>query len=113
MDGQDQQSTNQDPGGDQSTSSNVQGTKIPNVLIDAALTEIRQKIVEQGYSEVHLPPSESEFNEKKFGITWNGTLILTNGKLRGLETLYRTGEATLSFNEVSYSTKKKIPVKPN
>lgn len=73
---------------------------VPNALLDAGLEEIRRKIVENGYSELPLPPSSHEFTEKTLGIQWNGTLVLTNGKLSGLETLHRVGEATISFNEV-------------
>ncbi|CAL8072023.1 unnamed protein product [Orchesella dallaii] len=69
---------------------------VPGIIVDSALFLIRQKIVAQGRDEITLPPSTHEFSEKKLGITWTGTLILTNGKFVGLQTIQRVGDAKLS-----------------
>jgi len=74
---------------------------LPDVIVDSALFYIRQKITIQGRDEIALPPSTHEFSEKKLGITWTGTLILTNGKFVGLQTIQRVGDTTLKSLDVS------------
>ncbi|ODN02782.1 hypothetical protein Ocin01_03936 [Orchesella cincta] len=70
---------------------------LPDIIVDSALLFIRQKIIAQGRDEILLPPTTHEFSEKKLGITWNGVLILTNGKFVGLQTIRRVGDAKLSI----------------
>jgi len=70
-----------------------------NPLFDSLLKDARNRITQLGLNEILLNPTEAEFSKKAVGILWKGSLILTNGKFSGLETLHRVGEARISFSQ--------------
>ncbi|CAG0883562.1 unnamed protein product [Darwinula stevensoni] len=66
-----------------------------NDYVDQLLDNVQNFIIENGYDNFPLPDQIEEFSEVFLGIEWHGEASLTQGFLKGLETVHRTGDATL------------------
>ncbi|CAG0888919.1 unnamed protein product [Darwinula stevensoni] len=66
-----------------------------NDYVDALLENAQEFIIENGFDNFALPDLIEQFSEEFLWIEWHGEASLTQGFLRGLETIHRTGDATL------------------
>lgn len=71
---------------------------IQQQYIDSVLQSLHDQMVETGLDNLELPDTQTNFSKRRLGVTWQGEANLFNGNLKGLESIHRTGEATITLN---------------
>ena len=66
--------------------------------VDLILATLRRGLTDTGYSQIQLPNATSSFSETFFGIKWNGEASAYNGWLKGVQSIQRTGPASITVN---------------
>lgn len=67
-----------------------------NWILDKFLSEYRKSTIESGNCEIKLDDIHEEFERILFIVYIYGTFDATNGRLKNLSTIQRTGDATLN-----------------
>lgn len=67
-----------------------------NWILDTFLIEYRASTIRNGKCELKLDDIKEEFERKVFIVDIYGTFEATQGRLKNLSTIYRTGDATLT-----------------
>lgn len=73
-----------------------------NWLFDKFLKQYKDKLIEEGKTEIIIENFEEHFSQKLFVITIQGHMSVTDGSLKNLTTLHRTGDVTLDKNDQSF-----------
>ncbi|CAG0891909.1 unnamed protein product [Cyprideis torosa] len=68
-----------------------------NEYMDQILENLREFMILNGMDTLPLPDQIEAFSEEFLGITWHGEASLTQGYIRGLETIHRSGDAELDL----------------
>ena len=66
--------------------------------VDLILATLRHGLENTGFSQVQLPNATSAFSETILGIKWNGEASAWNGWLKGVQSIHRTGPASININ---------------
>ncbi|CAG0884353.1 unnamed protein product [Darwinula stevensoni] len=67
-----------------------------NEYVDELLENARQWLIDNGYNNLQLPDADAEFSQEIFpGFELSGSAGFRSGSLQGLETILRSGDATL------------------
>jgi broad specificity polyphosphatase/5'/3'-nucleotidase SurE len=69
-----------------------------NSYTDTVLENLHEQMVEQGLNNINLPDTRTNFSKRRLGVTWQGEAVLSDGILKGLETIHRTGDAVITIN---------------
>lgn len=64
-----------------------------NHYIDLVLDNLQVLIVENGLDPATLPNATTGFSDVVLGVTWHGEASLYDGYLKGMSSIYRTGDA--------------------
>jgi len=65
--------------------------------VDEILANVRTQLLAAGLDTILLPDFILGFSQTILGITWHGEAGLSNGLLKGIETLHRTGTADVTI----------------
>lgn len=69
-----------------------------NTYTDSVLENLHDQMVEGGLQTINLPDTTVDFSKRRLGVTWKGEAVLYKGTLKGLETIHRAGESTITIN---------------
>jgi len=72
-----------------------------NYIIDTELAIARQSILADGYDPYKLPSDSSSFQIKLFNHTFNATVWLGEGELKGIGTVHRTADTFMNITSLS------------
>lgn len=70
-----------------------------NWILDTFLTEFRASTIKQGKSVIKLDDIQKQFEKEIFLVDIYGSIEATEGQLKNISTVYRTGNATLTESE--------------
>ncbi|CAG7836694.1 unnamed protein product [Allacma fusca] len=66
-----------------------------NAFLDEIFANLRYQMRQSGLTVINLPPVGFNFSETVMGVVYYGEASISNGELKGIDTIHRTGDSDL------------------